>query len=102
MIHTVEELSVEEIHEMLNEQAISATEKKTDDETSEDLTSKDLSSIIGFLETAIAQSVQVDPIMTRGSKFKHECESAMQTYRDLYKSMVHIKQTRMGQYLAAK
>ena len=54
MIHPAEELIVEEIHEMLSEQAISATEKKTDDGNSEALTSKELSSILGLLETAIA------------------------------------------------
>lgn len=87
---------------MLSEQAIAETEKKPDDETSEALRSKDLSSIIGLLEAAIGQAVQIDPIMTRSLKFKHDCEIAMQTYRDLHKSLVRIKQTSIDQYLTFK
>ena len=37
LIHPVEELTVEKIHEMLSEQAFAETEKKPDDETSEAL-----------------------------------------------------------------
>ena len=78
----------------------SETEDKSNGcEKTSGLNLKDLSSIITAIENAIDLTIKVDPIMIRSLKFKNDCQNALQAYRDLYKSLARLKQTRMDQFL---
>ena len=86
LIESEEQLSAEEIEE---------TEDKSNGcEQTDCLNLKDFSSIITATE-----NMKVDPILIRSLKFKNDCQNALQVYRDLYKSLARLKQTRMDQFL---
>ena len=76
-----------EIIEILND------EKSEDDMLEETVTEEpilklvSISKILNFIQKAIEESINFDPILTRSLKFKNNCEIAMKCYEELYKDM---------------
>lgn len=84
LVQSSEELTAEEIVEMLNEPTFSESPADKVAEIPAALTSKDVYPLIDAIQTVISQAIQLDPNMSRSLKFKCECEIAVQPYKDLY------------------
>ena len=62
---------------------------------------QNVSTIISLIQSAIDNSLALDPIMTRSLAFKQNCEQALEPYRELYIDLTRrAKQKRMTDYFS--
>ncbi|KAJ8684552.1 hypothetical protein QAD02_020344 [Eretmocerus hayati] len=91
-----EGLSVEEVEEILNqpddpEEFAGATDPV--------LSSKSIVKIIKLLEEAIDEAMEHNPILTRSSKFEHDCQAALYSYKEIDKDILRrLKQPLLTNY----
>lgn len=92
-----EGLTAEDIDAVLNDaQDIDEEDEEPVEEPT--LKAATISKIINHVQNAIEEAMNLDPIMTRSLRFKHDCEGALQTYQELYRDTVRRKQTTLTDY----
>lgn len=88
----------EEMMQLRGQEANPPLENESD-EMEQNFHLKSLVKIIDLIQNAIDEAMTNDPVMTRCMQFKHNCDSALTVYEDLYKDYVRkIKQTRITDY----
>ena len=93
-------LTTAEIEEILEDSESQDQDIETTiDEPENTLTTKTLAKILNMIHNAIDEALSQDPILTRSLKFKHELETAMGVYKELYQDYVRrAKQSHVSDY----
>ncbi|KAJ8688236.1 hypothetical protein QAD02_024031 [Eretmocerus hayati] len=98
--HQHEELTPEEIEAILEEPDDSNVAEDDGNLLEEIFTAKSVAEILNHFNEGIEKAANIDPIMTRSQKFKHECEKLLRPYEELYRDLVRrSKQSRMTEFI---
>ncbi|KAL7306617.1 hypothetical protein TKK_0001299 [Trichogramma kaykai] len=98
------EITAEEIEEILapSEDA-DEPENNIEAQPIQTLSKISINKILNAVQNAIDEAMSEDPILTRSMLFKHQCEVAMSTYRELQKDyMRRAKQSRLSDFFVKK
>ncbi|KAJ8670055.1 hypothetical protein QAD02_001314 [Eretmocerus hayati] len=98
--HQHEELTPEGIEAILEEPDDSNVAEDDGNLLEEIFAGKSVAEILNHSNEGIEKAVNVDPIMTRSLKLKHECKKLLWPYKELYRDLVRrSRQSRMTEFI---
>ncbi|KAJ8676703.1 hypothetical protein QAD02_012490 [Eretmocerus hayati] len=89
--------------EVMMEESHHTDEPDAEELFEETLTAKAVAEVLNHFHAGVAEALDIDPIMTRSLRLKHEIENVIRLYEDIFRDLVRrTRQSRLTEFFEKK